>query len=211
MNLDAEYCREMDPDGTPIRIYEMYDFVYQCAGHWRENARSYMITFDRDEPFQKFRCWVYERRDLFTIYLSRSIGSACGFNQTSSSYLPEDGADLWLELQENERIRKFPPSPSLSTRISSTYKNKYPFNRRRLPHQIRRRPKSVPRNRRLSILLRLFAAAHINESSLLRLFIRHFHEIIILILVYIGLLNHIILGLLYNNVFISTSNLLYYY
>ena len=109
MNLDAEYCREMDPDGTPIRIYEMYDFVYQCAGHWRENARSYMITFDRDEPFQKFRCWVYERRDLFTIYLSRSIGSACGFNQTSSSYLPEDGADLWLELHENERIRKFPP------------------------------------------------------------------------------------------------------
>ena len=106
MNLDAEYCREMDPNGTPIRVYEMIDYVYQCAGHWRENSRSYMITFDRDEPFHKFRCWIYERRDLFTIYLSRSIGSACGFNQTSSSYMPEDGADLFLELTENERIRK---------------------------------------------------------------------------------------------------------
>jgi hypothetical protein len=107
MNVDAEYCREMDPDGTPIRVYEMYDYVYQCAGHWRENARSYMVTFDRDEPFHKFRCWIYERKDLFTIHLSRSIGSQCGQNQTSSSYLPEDGADLHLVLTENERIRKF--------------------------------------------------------------------------------------------------------
>ena len=104
MNLDSEYCREMDPDGTPIRVYEMIDYVYQCAGHWRENSRSYMVTFDRDEPFHKFRCWIYERKDLFTIHLSRSIGSACGFNQTSSSSTPEDGADLFLELSENERI-----------------------------------------------------------------------------------------------------------
>jgi len=107
MNVDAEYCRAMDPDGTPVRVYEMYDYVYQCAGHWRENARSYMITFDRDEPFHKFRCWIYERKDLFTIHLSRSIGSSCGPNQSSSSYLPQDGADLHLELVENERIREF--------------------------------------------------------------------------------------------------------
>lgn len=106
INLDAEYCREMDPEGTPLRIYEMYDYVYQCAGYWRENSRSYLITFDRDQPFYKFRCWIYERRDLFTIHMSRSIGSSCGFNQTSSSYKPEDGADLFLELIENERIRK---------------------------------------------------------------------------------------------------------
>lgn len=104
MNLDAQYCREMNPDGTPIGVYEMIDNVYQCAGHWRENSRSYLVTFERDEPFNRFRCWVYERRDLFTIFISRSIGSACGFNQTSESYLPQDGADLALELTENERI-----------------------------------------------------------------------------------------------------------
>lgn len=104
MNVDAEYCRGMDPNGTPVRQYEMYDYVYQCAGHWRENARSYMVTYDRDEPFHQFRCWIYERIDLFTIYLSRSISSQCGPNQTSHSYLPEEGADLHLILTENERI-----------------------------------------------------------------------------------------------------------
>jgi hypothetical protein len=104
MNLDAQYCREQDPDGTPIGVYEMVDNLYQCAGHWRENSRSYLITFERDEPFTRFRCWVYERRDLFTILVSRSIGSACGFNQTSESYLPQDGADLAFKLTENERI-----------------------------------------------------------------------------------------------------------
>jgi hypothetical protein len=65
-----------------------------------------MVTYDRDEPFHQFRCWIYERIDLFTIYLSRSISSQCGPNQTSHSYLPEEGADLHLILTENERIRK---------------------------------------------------------------------------------------------------------
>ena len=45
--------------------------------------------------------------DLFKIYLSRSAASFCGFNQTSESYKPEDGADLKIELEESERIRKF--------------------------------------------------------------------------------------------------------
>jgi hypothetical protein len=44
--------------------------------------------------------------DLFKIYLSRSAGSFCGFNQTSESYRPEDGADLKIQLDEAERIRK---------------------------------------------------------------------------------------------------------
>jgi len=44
--------------------------------------------------------------DLFKIYLSRSAGSFCGFNQTSESYKPQDGADLKIELEEAERIRK---------------------------------------------------------------------------------------------------------
>ncbi|CAF0818567.1 unnamed protein product [Rotaria sordida] len=104
MFADREYCRQLDPYGTPIGVYEQPDYIYQCAGYWREDSRSYLITYDRDDPYINFKCWVYERIDLFKIYLSRSAGSFCGFNQTSQSYEAQDGADLKIELEEAERI-----------------------------------------------------------------------------------------------------------
>ncbi|CAF4021978.1 unnamed protein product, partial [Adineta steineri] len=104
MFADREYCRQVDPYGTPIGVYEQPDYIYQCAGYWREDSRSYLITYDRDDPYINFKCWVYERMDLFKIYLSRSAGSFCGFNQTSESYKSQDGADLKIELDEAERI-----------------------------------------------------------------------------------------------------------
>ncbi|CAF1690021.1 unnamed protein product, partial [Adineta ricciae] len=94
----------LDPYGTPIGVYEQPDYIYQCAGYWREDSRSMMVTYDRDDPYINYKCWVYERRDLTTITLSRSAGSACGFNQTSESYRAEDGADLAVTLLESERI-----------------------------------------------------------------------------------------------------------
>ncbi|CAF4333972.1 unnamed protein product [Adineta steineri] len=75
MFADREYCRQLDPYGTPIGVYEQPDYIYQCAGYWREDSRSYLITYDRDDPYINFKCWVYERMDLFKIYLSRSAGS----------------------------------------------------------------------------------------------------------------------------------------
>jgi hypothetical protein len=107
MFADREYCRQLDPYGTPIGVYEQPDYIYQCAGYWREDSRSMMVTYDRDDPYINYKCWVYERRDLTTITLSRSAGSACGFNQTSESYKAEDGADLAVTLMEAERIRRF--------------------------------------------------------------------------------------------------------
>ncbi|CAM4925278.1 unnamed protein product [Rotaria socialis] len=104
MFADREYCRQLDPYGTPIGVYEQPDYIYQCAGYWREDSRSMMVTYDRDDPYNNFKCWVYERRDLTSITLSRSAGSACGFNQTSESYKAEDGADLAITLTEAERI-----------------------------------------------------------------------------------------------------------
>ncbi|CAF4162205.1 unnamed protein product, partial [Rotaria sordida] len=104
MFADREYCRQLDPYGTPIGVYEQPDYIYQCAGYWREDSRSVMVTYDRDDPYNNYKCWVYERRDLTTITLSRSAGSACGFNQTSESYKSEDGADLAITLIEAERI-----------------------------------------------------------------------------------------------------------
>ncbi|CAF2220699.1 unnamed protein product [Rotaria magnacalcarata] len=104
MLADREYCRQSDPYGTPIGVYEQADYIYQCAGYWREDSRSYLITYDRDDPYINFKCWVYERIDYDKIYLSRSAGSFCGFNQTSQSYEAKDGADLKIELEEAERI-----------------------------------------------------------------------------------------------------------
>ena len=111
MSVEREYCRRLDPYGTPIGVYEQPDYLYHCAGYWREDSRSYLITYDQDDPYTTFKCWVYERMDLLKISLSRSAGSFCGFNQTSRSYRPEDGADLRIDLEEAERIRLFSLSP----------------------------------------------------------------------------------------------------
>ncbi|CAM4912231.1 unnamed protein product [Rotaria socialis] len=63
-----------------------------------------MVTYDRDDPYNNFKCWVYERIDYDKIHLSRSAGSFCGYNQTSQSYEAQDGVDLAITLAEAERI-----------------------------------------------------------------------------------------------------------
>ena len=34
------------------------DYKMQCVGYWRENLRSYLITYDELDPISKYRCWV---------------------------------------------------------------------------------------------------------------------------------------------------------
>ena len=29
-----------------------------CAGYWMEDMQSYLVTYDREDPFSNFRCWV---------------------------------------------------------------------------------------------------------------------------------------------------------
>ena len=29
-----------------------------CVGYWMEDMRSYLITYDEEDPVTKFRCWV---------------------------------------------------------------------------------------------------------------------------------------------------------
>lgn len=33
----------------------------QCIGYWKENLKSYLITYDQLDAFTKYRCWVYQR------------------------------------------------------------------------------------------------------------------------------------------------------
>lgn len=47
------------------------DYKMQCVGFWKENLKSYLITFDGLDPYSKYRCWVYQRSDLNRILMSQ--------------------------------------------------------------------------------------------------------------------------------------------
>merc|ERR1719242_1239244 len=32
--------------------------------YWKQNIKSYLITYDQLDAFTKYRCWVYQRADL---------------------------------------------------------------------------------------------------------------------------------------------------
>jgi len=102
--VDAEYCNSVDHNAKPISEYDQPDREHTCAGYWLEDMKSYMITYDEEDPIAKFRCWVYERLDWRDIVMSRATRGACGVNQTAYSYLPSEGASLHLILKEDERL-----------------------------------------------------------------------------------------------------------
>lgn len=43
----------------------------KCVGYWKENLKSYLITYDELDPFSKYRCWVYQRADLNKVLMSQ--------------------------------------------------------------------------------------------------------------------------------------------
>lgn len=34
------------------------DYKLKCIGFWKENLKSYLITYDELDAFSKYRCWV---------------------------------------------------------------------------------------------------------------------------------------------------------
>lgn len=101
--IDADYCETVDHNGKPVGEYDEPDRELNCVGHWLEDMRSYMITYDEEDAVSQFRCWVYERLDWRDMILSRATRAQCGKRQTARSYTPEEGASLHLELKESER------------------------------------------------------------------------------------------------------------
>lgn len=79
----------------------MPDYKMKCIGFWKENLKSYLITYDELDPYSKYRCWVYQRADLNKVLISQAIGPFCDLKQdvTSSNYT--EGAAVALELQVN--------------------------------------------------------------------------------------------------------------
>ncbi|CAG0890090.1 unnamed protein product, partial [Cyprideis torosa] len=89
--VDERYCLSVDYAGRP------------CIGYWKENLKSYLITYDELDAFTKFRCWVYQRADLNRILMSMAIGPFCALNQDWKSYNYTEGAAVALDMREYER------------------------------------------------------------------------------------------------------------
>jgi hypothetical protein len=104
MKLDVERCMYLDNFGRPLNEYDYYDNLLTCVGYWMEDLKSYLITYDPDDPVSRsFRCWVYRRTDYKQILMSRSVRARCPAEQSPYSNTPDEGASLLLELYLNER------------------------------------------------------------------------------------------------------------
>lgn len=50
MAIDENYCLSVDHLGRPVDIYHDPDYVLKCIGYWKENLKSYLITYDELDP-----------------------------------------------------------------------------------------------------------------------------------------------------------------
>ena len=75
------------------------DYTLICIGFWKENLKSYLITFSELDPYSKYRCWVYQRADLNRVLMSQAIGPFCDLKQDVTSQNFTEGASVALELQ----------------------------------------------------------------------------------------------------------------
>ncbi|KAG9510265.1 Sorting nexin-14 [Fragariocoptes setiger] len=103
ISLDPNYCISVDHNGRPVDIYSEPDYEMQCIGFWKENLRSYFITYDPVDAYSRYRCWVYQRSDQNRISMSMSVGAFCHITQTVESYNAREGAQVALSLTEYER------------------------------------------------------------------------------------------------------------
>ncbi|XP_076035609.1 protein undicht isoform X2 [Oratosquilla oratoria] len=103
--IDANYCISVDAYGRHVDIYSDPDYTMSCIGYWKENLKSYLITFDKRDPYSKYRCWVYQRADLNRVMMSQSVGPFCNVHQSVTSFDSREGAAVALYMVEYERER----------------------------------------------------------------------------------------------------------
>lgn len=105
MAIDENYCLSVDHLGRPVDIYHDPDYIMKCIGFWKENLRSYLITYDDLDPLSKYRCWVYQRADLNRVLMSQAVGAFCHIKQDVTSSNFTEGAVVALDMTEYERER----------------------------------------------------------------------------------------------------------
>lgn len=105
IQVDAQRCVTLDWHGKPLGWrYDEPDNVLNCAGYWRENAKSYLVTYEELDAFSKYRCWVYNRVDVHRVLMSKSVGSFCWLDQEADTVNYTRGVSTFLDLRENERL-----------------------------------------------------------------------------------------------------------
>ncbi|KAI8429135.1 hypothetical protein MSG28_007683 [Choristoneura fumiferana] len=105
IQIKENYCLSVDYLGRPVDIYSDPDYRMKCIGYWKENLKSYLITYDELDPFSKYRCWVYQRADLNRILMSQALGPYCDLKQDVTSWNYTEGAAVAVEMEEYERER----------------------------------------------------------------------------------------------------------
>lgn len=103
--VDETYCLSVDHLGRPVDIYSDPDYKMKCIGFWKENLKSYLITYDELDAFSKYRCWVYQRADLNRILMSQALGAYCDLKQDVTSWNQSEGAGVSIHMTEYERER----------------------------------------------------------------------------------------------------------
>lgn len=103
ISIDETYCLSVDHLGRRVDIYSDPDYTMKCIGYWKENQKSYLITYDRFDPSSRYRCWVYQRDDMNRVLMSQALGSFCDLSQDVTSWNYTEGAAVAIEMQEFER------------------------------------------------------------------------------------------------------------
>lgn len=103
IEIDAVKCISTDHQGRPVDIYSYPDYKMQCIGFYKENLKSYLITYDESDAFSKYRCWVYQRADLNKVLMSMAVGAFCHIKQDVTSQDASEGAQVALTMSEYER------------------------------------------------------------------------------------------------------------
>lgn len=124
MEIDAEYCISVDHRGNPIDYTSDPDHRLKCIGFWKENLKSYLITYDELDAYSRYRCWVYQRSDLNRVLMSMSVGAFCHIKQDVRSSNSTEGAQVSLDMIEYERERK---SMHAEVRAWSNESSTFPF------------------------------------------------------------------------------------
>ncbi|VDL88987.1 unnamed protein product [Schistocephalus solidus] len=55
LKLDVEQCWRLDFAGHPISEYNVPDNYISCVGYWMEDTKSYLITYDREDPIYNWK------------------------------------------------------------------------------------------------------------------------------------------------------------
>ena len=70
ITIDNEYCWSTDHLGRPIDIYSDPDYRMQCIGFWKENLKSYLITYDELDAFTKYRLVWWQLWDFILLHIN---------------------------------------------------------------------------------------------------------------------------------------------